>query len=73
MKNTVAVATHSQEATHSQFAVALMHITFRLSLILTVGVVGLIGLWAVATMVGAIASEGPLSLFTGWFSAITGS
>jgi len=37
----------------------------------TVGVAsGLIGLWAVACMVGAVVTQGPLALVTGWFSAM---
>ncbi len=37
----------------------------------TVGVAsGLIGLWAVACMVGAVVTQGPLAMVTGWFSAM---
>ena len=36
------------------------------------GVSALVGLWAVACFVGAMASSGPLSLAKGFFSAITG-
>ena len=33
---------------------------------------GLIGLWAVACVVGAIASNGPAAVVTGFFSALVG-
>ena len=37
----------------------------------TVGVAsGLIGLWAVACLVGAAVTQGPLALVTGWISAM---
>lgn len=38
----------------------------------TVGVAsGLIGLWAVACMVGAVITQGPLGLVTGWISSMS--
>ena len=33
---------------------------------------GLIGLWAVACVIGAIATNGPVALVTGFFSALVG-
>ena len=37
----------------------------------TVGVAaGLIGLWAVACMVGAVVTQGPLAVVTGWVSSL---
>ena len=38
----------------------------------TTGAAALIGLWAAACFVGALVSEGPIGLFTGWFKAVAG-
>ena len=41
--------------------------------ITTMGVVsGLVGIWAVACIVSAMVSAGPVGLFTGFISAVTG-
>lgn len=71
MTNQVAVATEAR--TESQLGVTLMLITFRVSVVLTLFVAGLIGLFAVASLVGgALTAGGPVELAQGWFSAVSG-
>ncbi|PLX84356.1 MAG: hypothetical protein C0617_08225 [Desulfuromonas sp.] len=73
MKETAATIGHVNEKAHSQVAVALLQIAFRTSFVLTIGVIGLIGLWAFAALIGgAVSAGGPFELVQGWFSAVTG-
>jgi len=73
MKEMAATATQTHEGVVSHTGALLMRITFRVSLVMTVGIIALFGLWAVAALVGgAVAEGGPLGLVTGWFSAVTG-
>lgn len=71
MSNQAAVATGVR--TESQLGVTLMMITFRVSVVLTVFFAGLIGLFAIACLIGgALTAGGPVELAQGWFSAISG-
>jgi len=71
MTSQVAVATEAR--TQSQLGVTLMLITFRVSVVLTLFVCGLIGLFAIAALVGgAVTAGGPVELAQGWFSAVSG-
>ncbi|PLX86640.1 MAG: hypothetical protein C0618_08670 [Desulfuromonas sp.] len=71
MSNQVAVATGARA--ESQLGVTLMLITFRVSVVLTLFVAGLIGLFGIACLVGgALTAGGPFQLAQGWFSAISG-
>ena len=71
MTSQAAVATEAR--TQSQVGVTLMLITFRVSVVLTLFAVGLIGLFAVASLVGGVVTAGgPAELAQGWFSAISG-
>ena len=73
MKEMATTATQTHEAVVSETGALLLRITFRLSFIMTVGIVALFGLWAVAALVGgAVTSGGPLELVKGWFSAVSG-
>jgi hypothetical protein len=64
--------TRSRTRTRENTGTAVNAITGT-SINLMAGVSGLIGLWAVACMVGAmISSGGPVALFTGWFKAVGG-
>jgi hypothetical protein len=66
-----AVATNVR--TESNIGLALMLITFRVSVVATLFVIGAIGLFAVASLVGGMISAGsPLGLVEGWFSAVSG-
>ena len=58
---------------NSGVGIALINIIFRVSLVLTIGIIGMIGLWAVASLTGGmIAAGGPAELASGWFSAVSG-
>lgn len=58
----------------SNIGLALMMITFRVSVVVTLFVIGAIGLFAVASLVGgAISAGGPVGLIEGWFSAVSGT
>ena len=71
MSNQVAVATEAR--TESQLGVTLMMITFRVSVVMTLFVAGLIGVFGIACLVGgALTAGGPLQLAQGWFSAVSG-
>jgi len=71
MTSQAAVATEAR--TQSQLGVTLMLITFRVSVVLTLFVCGLIGLFAIAALVGgAVTAGGPVELAQGWFSAVSG-
>jgi len=73
MKEMATTATHSHEVVVSDTGALLLRIAFRVSLVMTVGIVALFGLWAVASLMGgAIAAGGPLGLIKGWFSAVIG-
>jgi len=73
MKEMATTATQTHEGIVSQSGALLMRITFRISLVLTVGIIALFGLWAVAALMGgAVAAGGPLGLVKGWFSAVLG-
>ena len=64
---------HAVPRISSGVGVALVTILFRVSLVLTIGVIGLIGLWAVASLIGGtIAAGGPVELAGAWFSAVSG-
>jgi hypothetical protein len=50
-----------------------MMITFRASVVMTLFVAGLIGIFGIACLVGgALTAGGPLQLAQGWFSAVSG-
>jgi len=71
MTNQAAVATAARA--ESTLGVTLMLITFRLSVVLTLFVAGLIGLFAVACLVGGVLTAGgPVELAQGWFHAVSG-
>lgn len=71
MSNQVAVATEARA--ESQLGVTLMMITFRVSVVMTLFVTGLIGLFGIACLIGgALTAGGPVELAQGWFSAISG-
>lgn len=73
MKEMATTATQTHEGIVSQTGAMLMRITFRISLVMTVGIIALFGLWAVAALMGgAVAAGGPLGLVKGWFSAVLG-
>ena len=73
MKDIATTASQTHEGVVSETGALLLRITFRVSLIMTVGVIALFGLWAVASLMGgAITSGGPLELVKGWFSAVSG-
>ncbi len=73
MKEMATTATQTHEGIASQTGALLMRITFRVSLVMTVGIIALFGLWAVAALMGgAVAAGGPLGLVKGWFSAVLG-
>ena len=44
----------------------------RATMITMAGISGLVGLWATACLVGAIATNGPLGLIQGFVSALLG-
>ena len=45
----------------------------KTSIVAMGGISGLIGLWALASIVGAmVTAGGPLALITGWIGAVTG-
>lgn len=72
MKQATTWANHAEHAA-SQAGVSLLKITFRFSVVLTVMVIALVGLWAVACLVGgAMSAGGPAELISGWFSAVSG-
>lgn len=71
MTNQVAVATEARS--ESQIGVTLMMITFRVSVVMTLFVAGLIGVFSIACLIGgALTAGGPVGLAQGWFSAISG-
>ena len=73
MKQATSATAHTNAQVTSQAGVALLKIAFRVSFVMTIGVIGLIGIWAVASLVGGAASAGgALELVQGWFSAVTG-
>jgi hypothetical protein len=74
MRNIGAVnAEAGEQAVSSQLGLTLLQLTFRASLILTTAVIFLVGIWAVAALVGGtVAAGGPLGLAKGWFSAVSG-
>ncbi len=74
MKNATTAVSQVNATVTSQVGVALLKIAFRTSLVLTIGVIGLIGIWAVAALIGgAVYEGGPLALIKGWFSAVSGT
>lgn len=73
MKQATSIAGHAEHA-NSRAGTAVLKIAFRFSLVLTVMVIGLIGIWAAACVVGGAASVGgPFELVAGWFSAVSGA
>lgn len=73
MKEMATTATQTHEGVVSETGALLLRIAFRVSFIMTVGIVALFGLWAVASLMGgAVAAGGPLGLVKGWFSAVLG-
>ncbi len=62
-----------KEQASAQVGVSLLRITFRVALVLTVAVIALIGIWAVAALVGgATSAGGPLEFIKSWFTAVNG-
>lgn len=73
MKEMATTATRSHEVVVSETGALLLRIAFRVSFVMTVGIVALFGLWAAASLMGgAISAGGPLGLVKGWFSAVIG-
>lgn len=67
------VADATQAKTESQLGMTLMMITFRVSVVMTLFVIGMIGLFGIASLIGgAVTAGGPLELAQGWFSAVSG-
>ncbi|PLY05449.1 MAG: hypothetical protein C0622_01795 [Desulfuromonas sp.] len=68
-----AVQTQAQVGAESRLGLTLMLITFRVSVILTLLLVAMIGVFSVACLIGGtIAAGGPFGLAKGWFSAVSG-
>ncbi len=68
-----ATAVQVNEKASSQVGVTLLQIAFRVSMVMTIGVIGLIGIWAIAALVGGLATAGgPFEFVAGWFGAVTG-
>lgn len=44
----------------------------RISINAMVGISGLIGLWAAATLISAMVIHGPIAVVSGWFGAVAG-
>ena len=73
MKEMATTATQTHEGVASHAGAMLLRITFRVSFIMTVSVISLFGLWALASLMGgAVAAGGPFGLVKGWFSAVLG-
>lgn len=73
MKNATTVNSHVNDQITASTGAALLQIAFRVSLVLTVCFIGLVGIWGVACLVGgAVSAGGPFDLLQGWFSAVTG-
>lgn len=71
MTQQAAVAT--QVKTESHIGLKLMIITFRVSTILTLFLIAMIGIFSIASLIGGtISAGGPLELAKGWFSAVNG-
>ena len=74
MRHTVTTANQVHVQETSTFAVKLLMVTFRLSLILTLAISLLIGIWAFAALAGGtIEAGGVLGLIKSWFLAVTGA
>ncbi len=74
MKDMATATTRGNEQEISQIGVNLLQITFRASLVLTLLITFMIGLWAIAALAGgAISSGGPFEMVRGWFTAIGGA
>lgn len=66
-------ATIGEVKSESNLGLALMLITFRVSVVFTLFVVGAIGVFAIACLIGGtISAGGPLGLVEGWFQAVSG-
>ena len=73
MKEMATTATQTHEGVVSHTGALMLRIAFRVSLVMTLSVIALFGIWAVASLMGgAIAAGGPLGLIQGWFSAVLG-
>jgi hypothetical protein len=74
MENIGAVNAETRvHAVSSQLGLTLLQLTFRTSLVLTTAIIFLVGIWAVAALIGGtVAAGGPLGLVMGWFSAVSG-
>ena len=74
MKHVAVMPPHTEERVETGIGFRVMRIVFRCSLILTVGVVLLLGLWAIAALVaGTVSAGGVLELVKGWLAAAGGS
>ena len=73
MRTLTAPKTVLDEASKFTFRQTMLVITFRVSVILTLLVILLIGVWALLALTGGtIAAGDPLALIRGWFNAVTG-
>lgn len=66
---TATIKTHSAANTNTSSGIDALS---RASLISMGAVSGLIGIWAVACMVGALANHGMVGMVTGFISALVG-
>ncbi|PLX91163.1 MAG: hypothetical protein C0619_07890 [Desulfuromonas sp.] len=73
MRTLTAPKTVLDEASKLTFRQTMLVITFRVSIILTLLVIVLIGVWALLALTGGMIAAGdPLALIRGWFNAVTG-
>ncbi len=73
MKHSVATATQIKVQESSALAIKLLTITFRIAFILTLSVILLVGIWAIAALVGGTLEAGGIfGLVKSWFLSVTG-
>lgn len=74
MKHVAVMPPHTEERAEAGIGFRIIRVVFRCSLVLTVGVVLLLGLWAIASLVaGTISAGGVLGVVRGWIAAVGGS